>query len=158
MGKANGRPRDIEGHAAASVTAANEAKYNFDLAQEYGIRSGPSGAMDFANQSELINRLLNQKTVARQERQSQFSEGAECNSRKRKVVMYGKYKRYGKSKRAYHGKKRRGRGSENTDQVAVESACRSRASYEAPLIMTCTHPIKMGTEWSCLAASVWRAE
>ena len=48
-------------NAAASVTAANEAKYNFDLAQEYGIRSGPSGAMDFANQSELINRLLNQK-------------------------------------------------------------------------------------------------
>ena len=48
-------------NAAASVTAANEAKYNFDLAQEYGIRSGPSGAMDFANQSELINRFLNQK-------------------------------------------------------------------------------------------------
>ena len=48
-------------NAAASVTAANEAKYNFDLAQEYGIRSGPSGAMDFANQSELINRFLNKK-------------------------------------------------------------------------------------------------
>ena len=38
--------------------------------------------------------------------------------------MYGKYKRYGKSKRAYHGKKRSGTRIENTDQVAVESACK----------------------------------
>ena len=47
--------------ADESATRAAEAKYNLNLAQEYGIRSGPSGAMDFANQAELFNKLLNQR-------------------------------------------------------------------------------------------------
>ena len=72
--------------------------------------------------------------------------------------MYGKYKRYGKSKRAYHGKKRSGTRLRKYGSSRGGIRIRSRASYEALLIMTCTHPIKMGTEWSCPAASVWRAE
>ena len=49
--------------AAASIAAtlAEESRYNLDLAKAYGIRSGPSGAMDFANQSELFNKFLNQR-------------------------------------------------------------------------------------------------
>ena len=42
-------------------TAAAESSYNLDLAKTYGIRSGPSGAMDFANQAELFNKFLNQR-------------------------------------------------------------------------------------------------
>ena len=42
-------------------TMAAESAYNFDLAKTYGIRSGPSGAMDFANQAELFNKFLNQE-------------------------------------------------------------------------------------------------
>ena len=42
-------------------TAAAESSYNLDLAKTYGIRSGPSGAMDFANEAELFNKFLNQR-------------------------------------------------------------------------------------------------
>ena len=52
--------RNSQALADESTTRAAEARYNLNLAQEYGIRSGPSGAMDFANQAELFNKLLNQ--------------------------------------------------------------------------------------------------
>ena len=65
--------------------------------------------MDFANQSELINRFLDQKNGSKTGAAITIL-GKVLNAipDKKKVVMYGKYKRYGKSKRAYHGKKRRG--------------------------------------------------
>lgn len=46
--------------AAQAATLAEESRYNLDLAKRYGIRSGTSGAMDFANQAELVNKMLNQ--------------------------------------------------------------------------------------------------
>ena len=51
--------------ARSANTQAEESRYNLDLAKTYGIRSGPSGAMDFANQSELINKMLNQSNGSR---------------------------------------------------------------------------------------------
>ena len=51
--------------AASAITQAEESRYNLDLAKTYGIRSGSSGAMDFANQSELINKMLNQPNGSR---------------------------------------------------------------------------------------------
>jgi len=51
--------------ARSANTQAEESRYNLDLAKTYGIRSGTSGAMDFANQSELINKMLNQPNGSR---------------------------------------------------------------------------------------------
>ena len=48
--------------AAYSAASANEARYNLDLAQKYGIRSGSSETMDLINSGEYLNQMLNKES------------------------------------------------------------------------------------------------